>query len=298
MRIVSLLILIIGLTCSSTQAKNLRDLARALDSTLKTKDATVGIGLRLIESGDTLSINPARHFPMQSVYKFHLALTVLSMVDEGRFALDQMIAVKAREWDDDTWSPLAERVKYKSCSLRLDTLLAAMVSESDNNACDILFRLVGGPRVVEQFLRKHDIQNVNIRTTELQMHKKEMAQYENWTTPGAAVEVLTKWYTHALLSPQCYNVLLNLMLNSQNPANRIKAGLPAGVKLAHKTGTSGHIKKRVVACNDIGVITLPSGQHLALAVFVHNSALSDADSAALIAQLSAQIWKYFVSDWH
>ncbi|NQW43094.1 MAG: serine hydrolase [Bacteroidetes bacterium] len=46
-----------------------------------------------LENGDTISINNQLHFPMQSIYKFHLALAIIYQVDSGKFSLDQKIAL-------------------------------------------------------------------------------------------------------------------------------------------------------------------------------------------------------------
>lgn len=43
----------------------------------ESKHAVIGVSIQGIESGDTLSFNGTKHFPMQSVFKFPLALYIL-----------------------------------------------------------------------------------------------------------------------------------------------------------------------------------------------------------------------------
>ena len=43
--------------------------------------------------------------------------------------------------------------------------------------------------------------------------------------------------------------------------SRLKGQLPAGTPVAHKTGTLAGVS------DDVGVVTLPNGHHLAIAVF-------------------------------
>ena len=38
--------------------------------------------------------NGAQHFPMQSVFKFHIAIVMLSEIEKGKFTLDQPIEIK------------------------------------------------------------------------------------------------------------------------------------------------------------------------------------------------------------
>jgi beta-lactamase class A len=71
----------------------------------------------------------------------------------------------------------------------------------------------------------------------------------------------------------------------------MKAGLPAGTIVMHKTGTSGVKDGVASATNDIGLITLPDGRRLALAVFVTDSKADEATRDAVIASIAkAAYW--------
>jgi beta-lactamase class A len=59
---------------------------------------------------------------------------------------------------------------------------------------------------------------------------------------------------------------------------RIRGGLPPGTVVSHKSGSSGTEKGITAATNDVGLITLPDGRRLALAVFITDS---HEDTAAL-----------------
>jgi beta-lactamase class A len=77
------------------------------------------------------------------------------------------------------------------------------------------------------------------------------------------------------------------MTDTENPPNRIVAGLPAGTRVAHKTGTWGR-----AAMNDVGIITLPGGRgHLALAVFIRNLTVPDSVNARVIAAITRAVWE-------
>jgi beta-lactamase class A len=49
---------------------------------------------------------------------------------------------------------------------------------------------------------------------------------------------------------------------------RLKAALPGGWELAHKTGTGQDLKGRNAGFNDVGIITAPDGRRYALAVMI------------------------------
>ena len=63
--------------------------------------------------------------------------------------------------------------------------------------------------------------------------------------------------------------------------------------MAHKTGTSDTIDGVTTATNDVGIITLPNGQHLAIAVFVSTTKADEKtreDVIAKIARAATDCW--------
>ena len=71
---------------------------------------------------------------------------------------------------------------------------------------------------------------------------------------------------------------------------RLKGLLPAGTPVAHKTGTDSTRDGRTAATNDIGIITLPDGRHLAIAVFVRDSGADEAARESTIAAAAKAAW--------
>lgn len=258
------------------------------------KKADVGIAIRLLETGDTISINGSRHYPMQSVFKFHIALAVLDQVDKGKLSLDQIIVTKQSDLMPHTWSPLLKEHPGQDLTLPLHTLLEYAVSQSDNNACDILLKLLGGPVVVNDYLHAKGIKAVAISATENQMHQDWEVQFSNWTTAAAGNQLLTLFYNRKILSEKSTSFLWKIMTATSTGAKRIKGQLPPATVVAHKTGTSATNDKGVTAAvNDIGIITLPNGNHLVISVFVTNSTENEETNEKIIAGIGKAAWAYF-----
>ncbi len=270
-----------------------------LEEFLKTKRADVGVAIINFDNGELLIVGGDKHYPMQSVYKFHLALAVLHKVDEGGFSLDQKIRIAKQDLLPDTWSPLREKYPDGNVELPLSDILAYTVSQSDNNGCDILFTLAGGTEKVEEFIHGLGVHDVSIKTTEEEMHKAWEVQFTNWTTPGAAVQLLELFYRRELLSSSSFELLWKIMVETSTGPKRIKGNLPAGTIVAHKTGTSGRDESGVAAAvNDIGIVTLPDGRHFALAVFVSNSKENNETNEGIIAGIAKMSWDYLVARSH
>ena len=125
-------------------------------------------------------------YPMQSVVKFVLALSVLKRVDQGAMNLEQIIRIRPEQLVKDTWSPLRERFPQGG-DFSLKELLRVTVQESDNNTCDLLFGLIGGPQAVQKDLKEWGIDGINVRFTEEEIHRNHDLQYVNSSRPSAMI---------------------------------------------------------------------------------------------------------------
>ncbi len=276
------------------QAQN-KTIALQIKAYLNNKVAKVGIAFLHIEEGDSLTIGESLQYPMQSVYKFHLALNVLKLVDQGQLKLNQKIIVKKSDLLPKTWSPMRDQYPEGNVALTLAEILEFTVSKSDNNACDLLFRLLGGPDKVNQFIHKLGIEKTNIAFNEDEMHRSFAAQFSNWTTPYTTVKLLKALFEGQLLSKTSTHFLMQALIDSPTGPKRIKGLLPEGTTVAHKTGTSGaNDDGEISAVNDVGIVTLPNGKHIALAIFVSRAKETEAECEKIIADISKMIWDGFV----
>ena len=92
------------------------------------------------------------------------------------------------------------------------------------------------------------------------------------------------------LSPASRALLLEWMTRTPTGMNRLKGRLPSGTVVAHKTGSSRTVAGLTAATNDIGLVTLADGRHLAIAVFVADAAAPDSAREAVIAALARAVW--------
>ncbi|SHE69862.1 class A beta-lactamase, subclass A2 [Pedobacter caeni] len=262
-------------------------LQQKLDSIVRTKKADVGFSVLYLENQKVVSVNGDKHYPMQSVYKFHLALAVLNQVDQGKFSIDQKILVKPSDLLQDTWSPIRDKYPNGNVELPLSEILKYTVSESDNNGCDILFRLIGGTGKAHQFIKKQGIKEISITGTEEEMHKDDQVQFRNWTTPKAANQLLKKFWEGKVLKKATGDFLMKIMEETVTGPGKIKGLLPQGTVVAHKTGNSGVNKAGIISgSNDIGIVTLPNGKKMLISAFVSMTKEDDKEVDKIIAELA------------
>jgi beta-lactamase class A len=287
---------IIALCCSQvfSPAHSIRELKGQIDKHASAARGRVGVSVKLLEIGESIGALEDQRFPMQSVYKFPIGMAVLHQVDEGRLKLNQSVKVVEGDYVSAAQhSPI--RDKYPAGTMMtVRELLRYMVAESDGSACDVLLRLIGGPKTVMTYLEGLGVQGFNVLSTEKEIGSKNSVQYDNWATPAAAVALLQKFHEGKGLSGASRMLLLQWMTQTSTGLNRIKGLLPKGTIVAHKTGTSRTVDGITAATNDIGLVTLPNGQHLAVAVFVSDAPGETKERERVIANIAQAAWSYWV----
>lgn len=287
-----LIIFLAGTAHSQTDS-----LRRKIENIIKTKRADVGVAICGLESGDTVTLNGNRHYPMQSVFKFPIALAVLSQIDKGRFSFSQKIEIPKKDLLPGLYSPIRDK-HPDGAILTIAEILEYTVSKSDNVGCDVLLRLIGGPQAVENYFAKNNFKDISIKINEEVMQNNWDMQFKNWTTPKAANEVLSHFYHNKknALSKKSHGFIWKVMKETETGKEKLKGQLPKGTVVAHKTGWSGTNKEGITAAsNDIGIVFLPQGQHFFISVFVANSKEDAATNERIIADIAKAAWDYFAA---
>jgi len=255
--------------------------------------ARVGMAAEMLDTGESVMVGDEAAYPMQSVVKFVLALSVLKRVDQGSMNLEQIIRIRPEQLVKDTWSPLRERFPQGG-EFPLRELLRVTVQESDNNVCDLLFDLIGGTQTVQKDLKEWGISGINVRFTEDEIHRNRDLQYDNSSRPSAMNALLRAFDAGKILKENTRKFLWNLMADCATGTARLKGKLPRDYVVVHKTGSGFTTPEGVItAVNDVGIIVLPNGRKMAVSVFVRDSK----DSASACEQLIASMARWLCLEW-
>jgi beta-lactamase class A len=286
-------------SCPAELPRRFADLAPA-------SGGTMAVAARAIERGQSADFNASLPLPMQSVFKLPIAIAILDQADHGQTDLAKPIAVTAADLAPGA-SPIAVTVASDGHhTYRIRELLDLMIGQSDNTAADVLLGAAGGAPRIQEFLRDHGLNDIDVSLTEREMAAEYYgvpfpngaldpltafesavrnqappertaaahtfsADPRNTATAAGLAQLLAKLQTGALLSPASTALLLGIMTRSPVLPGRLKGLLPPTVSVAHKTGTSGSTDGVTAATNDVGVITLPDHSHLVIAVLIKDS---------------------------
>ena len=289
MKKITILFLLISIFSFAQKAELKKEISKITEG----KKATVAVSVLGIDFPFQYNNNNAeKKLPMQSVFKYHIALAVLDLVDQGKLSLDQKVFIKKSELLPNTWSPIREKNPEGNFEMPISELIEYSVAMSDNVGCDVLLRLIGGPKVVHDFLISKGAKDTQIVYNEEIMQSAWKNQYENYTTMKSATKLLKDFYKGKILSEKSTEFLLAVMYRTSTGLNKIVEQLPKYAKVAHKTGSSGKNDAGLTGAeNDIAIITLPNGKTYAIAIFVSDSTESYDVNCKMISDISKVVFE-------
>ena len=249
---------------AAASSPELLSLERQLASLVAGKSGEYGIAALDLRTGKTVSINGDTAFPMASTVKLAVAAAYLTQVDHGRRTLDQRIGGQSAY-----------------------SLMEAMLVRSDNYATDLLIRDLGGPQTVQQWVSWHGLSGISVDRTidQLLRARRDLRDTRDSSTPLAMLELLKKIETGNVLKPQSRSFLQTMMARCITGSNRMRALLPPGTRVEHKTGTLTGLT------DDVGFITLPDGRRIAVAIFARYGS----DRPRTIAEAARAIYDGFTA---
>lgn len=261
----------------------------------------VAISVRDVERGWMVAWNGERPQPQQSVSKLWVAIAVFDAIDHKRLSLATPVTVTRADLTV-FHQPIRSLVGPNGYRTTVGALLQCALTRSDNTCNDVLLWKVGGPTAIRRMLADKGIDGVGFGPGErdLQVRTAGLTWRKEWAggwgflqaraalSPAARRKALERYlaapYDGAsangitlglsllgqgkLLSAGATNRLLSIMLASKTGPLRLKSGLRAGWKMAHKTGTGQELGNLATGYNDVGLLTAPDGHRYAVAVMI------------------------------
>lgn len=276
----------LGAIATLTAAAPAPGLEARLEAIAKAAGGRVGAAMTLIETGRQVGWRTDERFPAQSVYKLPIAIAALAEAERRKQPLDAPVEVIAADLVPGPY-PSPVRAAYQQGRRRfpLRELVHQAIAVSDNTASDALLRLAGGPAAVNAHMHAIGLTGITVATP-----IRHFEPEQNTATPRAVMTLLVRLHRGQGVSAESRAVILEAMRACTTSPGRLKGLLPKGAVVAHKTGTSGTYGGVTLATNDVGLITLPDGRHVAIAVFLKNARVGEARRDRTIAEVARAAW--------
>jgi beta-lactamase class A len=301
----------------------LQRLEREMARLAKVGGGTVGVTAIHIETGRRVSLNGKERFPMASTVKVPIAVQLFTRIDKGEVRLDDMIKIEAKDLHPGSGT-ISDLFNKPGLALSVRNLTELMLLISDNSATDVVLRLAGGGQQVTARMKAIGINGISVDrstanliadwvgvtnlppesewTPELFDTKAEAVKPEerlaaakkfdsdprDTSTPDGMADLLLHIHRKDILKKESAELLLDIMLRCRTGDARLKGLLPQGTDVAHKTGTIGG------STNDVGIIKLPDGTHVAIAAFVKSSEKEIPVRERAIAEIARAVHDFFL----
>jgi beta-lactamase class A len=227
----------------------------------------IGVAAIDLATGEEVAVLGDQRFPMASTSKIAIAATFMEGVEQGRWSLSSefplMVPVPSKRFSSAV-APVRPGRYYAAVDL-----IEMMITRSNNQATDALLAAVGGPAAVNNWARRAGLREFNL-TRDIatlvrddgEVNPAVSVDIRDSSTPREMVRLLSGIYQGKWLSPASRNVIIAAMERCRTGTHRIRGMLPADVTVAHKTGSLSNTS------SDIGIITMPDGRSIALAIYV------------------------------
>jgi beta-lactamase class A len=257
-----------------------------IQAVIDESDIEAGVSVWHVESGEQTDVNGSMFFPMASVFKIPVLTLAGQRLAAGMMNLEDRVTLT--EEAKSTGSGVL-RYFQPGVGPTFRDLLTLMIIISDNTATDILMKRLGIPAITARMqalglnhlhvpLTVRGIFNTMLPNADPTQDLYQLEQDEQKAGPrndalayqlvpdnnvGTAREMtqlLGLIYDGRVPDRAGGDGALGILLQQQLN-DRLPRFLPAGVRVAHKTGTLGGVR------NDAGIIYARPDSHVALTVF-------------------------------
>ncbi|WP_258319771.1 serine hydrolase [Qipengyuania flava] len=228
-------------------------LERQVAALAEGSNGRIGVYAIDLASGREVGVLADQRFPMASTSKVAIAAVYLAGVDAGKWSLTSEFRLP----------------RPGGAYLPAHRHLSLMISKSCNDCTDALLAAVGGPRVVNKWMKDAGIEGFQLNRTIRTLIREDGRIDPAWSvdpkdsaTPRAMGQLLAGIYQGKWLSPHSRRVLLDAMEETTTGKKRMRSALPMSAQLANKTGTLSR------TASDIGIFHTADGRAIAAAIYV------------------------------
>lgn len=253
--------------------------------------AYVGVAYMDLGSPDTIFLNADTSFHAASTMKVPVMIELFRRANSGSFRMDQALMMvnqfaslvdgspysldRASDSDSTLYHRIGERV-------RVDSLLRLMITRSSNFATNTLITLVGADAVTKTM---RDLGARRIQVLRGVEDGKAFDKGLNNTTTARDLAIILRAIEEGRAASSAASREMLSILSAQEFNEKIPAGLPPGMHVAHKTG-------EITAVSHDAAIVYPPGRTPYVLVVLTRGINDGARSAKLIADISSIVFSH------
>jgi len=248
----------------------------------------LGVAILDTHSGQAHAYRGDERFPMCSTFKLLAAAFTLKRVDQGQEQLTRRIRFETA--DLVSYSPATEK-HVGGSGMAVAELCEAALTLSDNTAANLLLHSFGGPPQLTAYLRSLGDKVTRLDRIEPDLNHATPGDPRDTTSPNAMLATMRQLVLGTALSASSREQLTNWLLGNTTGDKRLRALLPAGWRVADKTGSGAY-----GSTNDIGVLFPPGRAPLLVISYLTETKAAEATRNATLAEVGRLAASLVVAD--
>lgn len=251
---------------------NFIPLRKALRDYVSAQNGDVGVYFEYLPSGVSIGVNDRTEIKLASLSKVPLAMSIMKKIENKKLSLDDKLTIKKDELDKgfgNLWE------KGEGATFTVKELLDYLLKESDNTAYNVLFDALTAEEVMDVY------DNLDV-----EINSRETIPI---VSPKSYSSIFRSLYLSSYLSVQDSSYLLDI-LTKTNFKDKIPAGIPANISIAHKIGVFDLTESDGKVYTDCGIVYFPNRPYT-LCIFVKNS---ESEAKKHMAYISRIIYSYLL----
>jgi beta-lactamase class A len=293
MRLCLAFLLLFALCMSSSQAQSLSEKAclQRIDSIFRTQQGAFALAFSDLSTGRQLLLHEHETFHAASTMKTPILVEIYRQAALGRLQLSDSLILK-NEFisiaDSSTYqldsTDDSETALYRHQGERrtIRDLVYQMITVSSNFATNLLIQKVGAANVLST-MHSLGLDEVHVLRG-VEDNKAYQKGLNNTVTANGLMELFRLMAGKRLVNPAASDSMVRVLL-AQQFNEIIPARLPAGVKVAHKTGSIKGVH------HDSGIVFLPDGRKYVL-VLLSRDLVDEKSAINAMAAVSEVIYSY------
>ncbi|MBX4211948.1 class A beta-lactamase-related serine hydrolase [Candidatus Pacearchaeota archaeon] len=205
---------------------NFKPLHDQMKHYIDSRDLNISVYIMNQRDGSSTGINEEAPFEPASLNKLPIAILILKKIEEGELTFDTVLPITPQDRDSRSGTLYEENVD----SLSVRSLLAKMISESDNTAFHVLSNQVT-LKELESLSTYLDYYKDNIGYTYDSLNNNTYL-----VSPESTSHLFLSLYLSTILQPKDDEYLLSLLVNTTFDIHKV-ASLPDNLVVAQKYGS-------------------------------------------------------------
>jgi beta-lactamase class A len=256
---------------AQSQQTPLQRLRASIERTTRSINATWGVWVKSLETGEEIALDADRQMETMSTIKIPLMIEALEQIKAGRFKLtDKYTFVQV---DSQPGTGTIQRLD-PGAVMTVKDLITMMIIVSDNTATEVLYRMVGGPEAVNRRMDALGLKNtraMNVPSTWFPALRAAPSTEQFYrdgrfpfglSTPREMGRLLEMMERGALVDKPSSDLMLRVM-RGQLYRTRIPRYV-TGYTIPHKTGDF-----LPYVGDDVGMLEAP-GNTIVVSIFTGN----------------------------